>query len=255
MTTISKFGPGAIQDGSGRRDGGGVNRARESRQSEFLAGVRSIAPLLPPGAMVGLVTGIAASAVGMSVADAGVMSVVVYSPSVMLTAFGLLESGAPTVILLATALVVGVRFMLLSLSISTYLDRLSTAWQWLLAYFLWTPVYALSIDHYEARPDTDRQWFYLGCALPMWVTFQGTLLVGAAFGAELPAGLQLRFVVPLAFIALLARLVDDRPSATAAVFAGGLAIGGSALPLNTGIVVATIGGTAAGVLSADWGER
>lgn len=240
---------------SPQRDGVGINAAEESRRTEFQAGVRVIAPLLPPGATVGLVTGVAASAVGLSVIEAGVMSVVVYSPSVMLTAFGLLEAGTPAVIPLGAALVVGVRFMLLSLSISTYLDRLSSAWQWLLAYFLWTPIYALSIERYEARPDADRQWFYLGCALPMWLTFQGTLLVGAAFGAELPTGLQLRFVVPLAFIALLVRLVDDRPSLTAALLAGGLAIGGTTLPMNTGIVAATIGGTTAGVLYADWRER
>lgn len=168
----------------------------------------------------------------------------------MLTALGLLEAGAPAVILVATSLVVGVRFMLLSLSISTYLRRLPSAWQWLLAYFLWTPVYALAVERYESDPETNRRWFYLGCALPLWVTFQGSLLIGAVFGTAVPDTLQLRFVIPLAFIALLVRLVDDRPSVLAAVVAGGLAVGGPVLPLNTGIVVATIGGAIAGVLFA-----
>lgn len=220
-------------------------------RADFLAGVRAITPLLPPGATVGLVTGLAASAVGLSVLQAGVMATVVYSPSVMLTAFGLLDAGAPATVLVLTSLVVGVRFTLLSLSISTYLRRLSSAWRWLLAYFLWTPVYALAIERYESVPGTDRRWFYLGCALPLWVTFQGALLVGAAFGAELPAALQLEFVVPLAFIALLVRLVDDGPSAFAASVAGLVAIGGTLLPLNTGIVAATVGGTIAGILVAD----
>lgn len=220
-------------------------------RSDFVAGARAISPLLPPGATVGLVTGLAASAVGLSVLQAGVMSVVVYSPSVMLTAFSLLEAGTPVVILVVTSLVVGVRFMLLSLSISTYLRRLSSTWQWLLAYFLWTPIYALAIERYESDPDIDRRWFYLGCALPMWITFQGSLLIGAVFGAAVPDRLQLEFVVPLAFIALIVRLVDDRSSASAAVVAGGLAVGGTVLPLNTGIVAATLGGTVAGVLFAD----
>lgn len=220
-------------------------------RSDFVAGARAVGPFLPPGAVVGLVTGLAASAVGLSVLQTGVMSVVVYSPSVMLTAFGLLEEGTPAVVLVATALVVSVRFVLLSLSISTYLRRLSSAWRWLLAYFLWTPVYALAVDRYESEPGIDRRSFYLGCALPLWLTFQVTLLVGAVFGAAVPDALRLGFVVPLAFVALLVRLVDDRPSALAAIVAGGLAVGGAVLPLNAGVVAATVGGTVAGVLLAD----
>lgn len=215
---------------------------------DFVAGVKAIIPLLPPGATVGLVTGLAASAVGLSPLHTATMAVVVYSPTVMLTAFGLLESGAPPVILVVTSLVVGVRFMLLSLSISSYLDRVATGWKWLLAYFLWTPVYALAIERFEADAGTDRRVFYLGLALPLWATFQGALLAGLAFGTGVPDALQLGFVVPLAFIALVVRLVDDRPSVLAAVVAGGLAVVGGVLPLDTGIIVATLGGTAAGVL-------
>lgn len=216
--------------------------------ADFRAGARAISPLLPPGAAVGLVTGLAANAVGLSLVQAAVMAVVVYSPSVMLASFGLLETGAPAIVLVAASLVVGVRFMLLSLSIAPYLDRLSTRSRWLLAYFLWTPVYALAIERFESVPDTDRRGYYLGVAVPLWTTFQGSILAGFAFATGVPDALQLGFVVPLAFIALVVRLVDDRASAVAAVVAGAIAVGGSLLPLDTGLIVATVGGTAAGVL-------
>lgn len=219
-----------------------------SARSDFVAGGRAIAPLLPPGAAVGLVTGLAASGIGLEPVPTAATSVVVYSPTVMLTAFGLLDAGAPLAIVVVTALVVGVRFLLLSLSLSTYLDRVATRWRWFLAYFLWTPIYALAVERYEANPDTDRRWFYLGLAAPMWLTFQTAVLAGLAFGTGLPASLELGFVVPLAFIALVVRLVDDRPAAVAAVVAGGLAIAGSVFPLNTGVIAATVGGTAAGVV-------
>lgn len=218
-------------------------------RADFLAGARGIAPLLPPGATVGLVTGLAASAVGLSPLQAAAMSIVVYSPTVMLAAFELLDAGAPLVVVTVTSLVVGVRFTLLSLSISTYFDQLARRWRWALAYFLWTPVYALSVERFEATPATDRRAFYLGTAIPLWATVQVSLLAGLAFGAAIPDSLQLGFVVPLAFIALLVRLVDDRPGVVAAVVAGGVAVVGTYFPLNTGIVVATIGGTVAGVLA------
>jgi predicted branched-subunit amino acid permease len=247
--------PGSVVD-TGPAARNGLYRCPEVRhrptrmtaRSAFVAGARAIGPLLPAGATVGLVTGLAATTVGLSTLQTAAMAVAVYSPSVMLTAFGLLETGAPVGIVVATSLVVGARFMLLSLSISTYLRHLSSAWRWLLAYFLWTPVYALAVERYESDRAVDRRMFYLGCAAPMWGTFQTSLLVGAVSGGEVPEALQLEFVVPLAFIALLVRLVDDRPSTLAAAVAGGLAVGGAGLPLNTGIVVATVGGTVAGVL-------
>lgn len=220
-----------------------------SFRTDFGAGARAIAPLLPAGATVGLVTGVAATAVGLDPVQALSMSVVVYSPTVMLAAFELLDSGAPLVVLLVGALVVGVRFSMLSLSISSYLARVSTRVRWLLAYFLWTPTYALSIERYEAEPSTSRAGYYLGTAAPLWVTVQAALVAGAWFGASVPAEWQLRFVVPLAFIALLMRFLSDRGAKVAALVAGVLAVVGADLPLESGLIVAAIGGTVAGVLA------
>lgn len=64
----------------------------------------------------------------------------------------------------------------------------------------------------------------------------------------MPAAWQLEFVVPLAFIALLMRFLEDRPTKSAALVAGVLATLGVGLPVKPGIVVATLGGVAAGVL-------
>jgi len=207
-----------------------------------------MAPLLPAGATVGLVTGVAATAVGLEPAEAIAMSVVVYSPTVMLAAFELLRSGTPVAVLVAASLVVGVRFSMLSLSIAPYFERLSTRWKWALAYFLWTPTYALSVERFEAEPATNRAGYYLGLALPLWVTVQVALVAGAGFGAAVPAEWQLRFVVPLAFIALLMRFLSERPARVAAFVAGVLAVVGAGFPLGTGLIVATVGGTIAGVI-------
>ena len=206
-----------------------------------------MAPLLPAGATVGLVTGVAATAVGLDPSQAVTLAIVVYSPTVMLAAFELLGAGAPLVVLVVASLVVGVRFSMLSLSIAPYFDRLSTRWKWALAYFLWTPTYALSVDRFEAEPATNRAGYYLGLALPLWLTVQVALVAGAGFGTAVPAGWQLRFVVPLAFIALLMRFLSDRAATVAAAVAGVIAVVGAGFPLGTGLVVATVGGTVAGV--------
>lgn len=222
-------------------------------RADFVDGARAISPLLPPGATVSIVTGVAATAVGVTPVQAFAMSVIVYSPTVMLAAFELLDAGAPMAVVAAAALVVGVRFSMLSLSIAPYLTGLSRVRRWAVAYFLWTPTYALSVDRFEAEPGTSRSGFYLGTALPLWATFQVALVAGVWFGALVPAAWQLRFVVPLAFIALLMRFVARRPAKVAAVVAGTLAVVGAGFPLGAGLVVAAVGGTVAALAAERWG--
>lgn len=223
------------------------------RHSDFLDGAKAMSPLLVPGATVGLVTGVAAATAGLSLVEGLAMAVIVHSPTVMLTAFSLLQSDPPLVIVLLTPLVVGVRFILLSASIAPYFDRVATRWRWILAYFLWTPTYALSIERYDADPATSRRGYYLGAAVPLWVTFQGALVVGLVFGAQVPARWQLGFVIPLAFIALLIRLIPDRAAKGAAIAAGVAAVLASTLPLNVGIVIGAIVGTGTGVILTSTG--
>lgn len=243
--------PGGVE----ATDPAAENRDEASFRSAFVAGAADIAPLLAPGATVGLVTGVAATAVGLSLIQAVAMALIVYSPTVMLTAYTLLESGTPAVILVVASLIVAVRFVMLSASIAPFFSRFATRWKWPLAYFLWTPIYALSIERFEADPATSRRGYYLGAAIPLWVTFQAALLAGIVFGGGVPDRWQLGFVVPLAFIALLMRMVADRPTKGAALVAGALAVSGSGLPLNIGIVVAAVGGTAGGVLLGRLEER
>lgn len=216
-----------------------------SFRAALLAGARDTAPLLPGAGAIGLITGVAAVAVGLDPVQAVAMSAVVNSPLVVLTAFHLLDVASPLVVVVLASLVVGVRFAVLSLSIAPYFERLSTRRKWALSYFLLTPVYALSVRRYTAVPETDRTGYYLGVAVPGWITVQATFLVGLRFGGSVPASWHVGFVLPLAFIALVIRFLADRAARVAALVAGVLAVVGAGLPLETGLVVAVLGGVAA----------
>lgn len=207
-----------------------------------------MAPLLPAGAIVGIVTGMAATAVGFPPFQTIAMAVLVYYPTVMLTAFVLLETATPAVVVVGIALLVdGGRGLMYSLSLAPHFSRFSTAWKWFLAYFLWTPVYAFSIERYASDPTTNKRGYYLGTAVPLWVTVQLSVAGGVFFGRGIPPGWNLEFVIPLAFIALLMRFVKDRPTKAAAIVGGGLAVAAAGVPMNLGILVAAVGGTATGV--------
>lgn len=222
---------------------------------DFRSGVTDMAPLLPAGAIVGAVTGIAATATGLAPTEAIAMSVIVYYPSVMLTAFVLLEAATPGIVLVVTSLVVGSRSVMYSLSLAPHFSRFSTAWKCVLAYLLWTPVYAFSIERYESNRRVDKRGYYLGTAVPLWLTVQLSVAAGVFFGRGVPPDWQLDFVIPLAFIALLMRFLEDVPTKGAALAAGGVALIAGGAPLNAGLIVAAIGGTVTGLLLDErgWG--
>lgn len=219
-----------------------------STRADFVAGMRGGAPMLPPIFTAGIVVGVAATEAGLSVGQAVGMALLVNSPPPMLTALELGEAGAPAVVVVVASLTVVVHFLILSLSIGSYFAGYRTRWKWFLAYFLTTTNYALSVDRLRTHPETSLQWYYLGVSVPYWATWQLSVLVGIAFGGAVPAGWQLGFVVPLAFIALLMRLVRDRPSVVAALVAGGVAVFGGRFPFRTGVIVATVVGTLVGIL-------
>lgn len=223
-----------------------------SFSSDFREGLKTITPLVPPAATVAVAAGVAAPVAGLSPIQTLAMSVAVYFPSVMLTALELLDSQLPEVIIIVTSLVVGVRVVILSLSIAPYFKRFSTGWKWLLAYFLWTPVYALTVERFSAEPTSDVRGFYLGMAVPLWITVQLSVFVGTVFSARVPPGLELDFIVPLAFIALLMNFITDQATKITALVGGVLAVLGSGIPLGLGVVVATIGGTVAGAVVSRW---
>ncbi|WP_331234286.1 AzlC family ABC transporter permease [Natronorarus salvus] len=231
---------------------GGIMKFRE----DFLSGAGDMAPLLPAGAIVGLVTGMAATAIGLSPIQTIAMAVLVYYPTVMLTAFLLLETGTPGVLVVVLSLLVdGGRGVLYSLSLAPYFSRFSTVWKWFLAYFLWTPVYAFSIERYTSEPTTSRRGYYLGTAVPLWIIVQLSVIAGVFFGRGVPPEWELEFVIPLAFIALLMRFIEDRPTKAAGVAGGVLAVAAAGVPMNLGILVAAIGGTTIGVVVSRWGRR
>lgn len=187
-----------------------------------------------------MITGVAATTVGLPAVEAVILSMAVYSPLVILTAFNLLDVGSPLAVVVLGSLVVGARFSVLSLS--PYLERLSTRWKWVLAYFLLTPAYVLSVERFESEPETDERGFYLGTAIPGWITLQLTFVLGIWLGASVSSGWQLDFVLPLAFIALLVRFLSDRAGLVTALAAGVTALLTTDLPLGTGLLVAIVGG-------------
>lgn len=219
-----------------------------SPRADFLAGVRDVTPLLLGVVPFGLVVGVGLIAAGIPAAHAVGMSAFIFGGASQLAAADLIANDAPALLVVLVALVVNIRFMMYSASIAPHFRRLADRWKWVVAAFLVDMNYALSITRFVDDESVDRRWYYLGVSMPMWAVWVATTAVGVVVGARVPSGLQLEFAIPLVFIALAVRAIDDRATAAAAITAGLLAVPGMVFPLESGLLIAAVGGIVVGMV-------
>jgi len=216
-------------------------------RSEFFAGVRAFVPMIMSIIPFGMVCGAAAISAGMTPWQAGAMSWVIFAGSAQIAATQLFASGAPLFVIITTAAVVNLRFMMYSASLGPHFRDLGGRWKALLAYLLTDQAYALSIVRYmEANEAGKRHWFYFGLAGATWICWQVATIAGILLGSLVPPDWSLDFIVPLTFIAMVAPLLTDRAMLIAAA-AGGLASVLLILPLKLNLIAAALIGIAAGL--------
>ena len=219
-----------------------------SSRADFQSGVRDVLPVLPGFVPFGIITGLAAVKVGLTDVQAVGMSAMMFSGAAQLAALELLGQSAPLGVIVATALMINLRFSMFSAAVAPYLQSLSLRWKWLSGYLLSTPSFVLSVAKFEEENPPSRRWYYLGTAFPVWASWQLSTLTGIVLGARIPDGLQLDFVIPLVFMALLFELLDARAARFVAVGAGVVAVSGATLPLNMGLFLATFVGVSVGLV-------
>lgn len=218
---------------------------------EFVAGVRDAAPTLPPNFPFGMLFGATAVQVGIDPIAATAMSVFTFAAMAQMAAVELLQAGAALPVVLATILLINLRYVIFSASLSKDVDHLSRRWRAVIAYPLFDISYALAVSRYaETDPeDGHRGWYFLGAALPMVLTFAVGTLAGALAGEVVGRGLHLEFAIPLIFIALLAPSIEERPDIVAAAIAALVAVAGAGFPFNLGLLAAALVGTLFGALA------
>ena len=217
-------------------------------RQEFLKGSREIAPVLVGTIPFGFVTGVAATAAGLSPLEGIALSVLSFSGIAQLVACQAIAVQSPILIAIAAAAVVSLRFPMYSAALSPHLAHLSLRWRVLLSYLMTDQSFAQGVRYFNEPGDKrNRHWHYLGSALTLYVSWQAAVAFGVLAGALVPAGWSLDFTVVLCFIALLVPLVKTRADLAASVVAGAIALAAAGLPFRLSLVVASIGGIAAGL--------
>jgi predicted branched-subunit amino acid permease len=226
-------------------------------REEFLAGARTMAPVLIGTMPFGFVAGVATVAAGMSPIEGIALSVLSFSGIAQLIAAQLLAAGSPVVVIVAAAFVVSLRFLMYSAAMAPHLAHLRLRWRLLISYVLTDQSFATTVRYYEQPGDrSQRHWNFMGAATTLYVSWQAAVAFGVVAGAAVPASWSLDFAVTLSFISLLIPAVRTRADLAAAIVAGAVALVAAGLPYRLSLVVASIAGIAVGMmLEAKRGER
>lgn len=182
-----------------------------------MTGAGEIAPVLVAAVPIGLLWGTLASGKGLSVFEAVLMSGLVFAGSAQFVAIELWHDPVPVLLLTVTALIVNVRHVLMSASLSRHIDAIPRRFHPLVAFLLVDESWALSEKRALTQPVTLA--YYLGLTLPMVVCWSVSTGIGAALGRSIgdPAAFGIDFAFSALFIGILMGFWQG--SRTAAVLA------------------------------------
>lgn len=213
-------------------------------RTAFWQGFNTALPFILAVSPFALLFGVVATEAGLSVVQTLGFSVVVVAGAAQFAAVHLMVENAPTLVILATALVVNLRMAMYSASLTPYLGKIPLWQRALVSYFMVDQAYALSLNKFENQPDMAPNAcfaFYMGTVtpvLPMWYIMT---LVGALVGEKIPAEFALDFAVPIMFLAMVAPMMKSPAHIAAAFTSVLLALVFAFLPYNLGLIVAALG--------------
>ena len=182
-----------------------------------------------------------ATEAGLSLAEAMSMTVLVIAGASQFAALSQMQDNAPVVVVILAALAVNLRMAMYSASLSVHLHSAPLWQRAVAAYILVDNSYAVGVSRFERTPTMpidQKMAYYIGCAVPVWVFWYIASYVGALVGQSIPAGFALDFIVPLAFIAIVAPMIRTLPHLGAAVTSIVAALGLSFVPYSLGLLIA-----------------
>jgi predicted branched-subunit amino acid permease len=215
----------------------------------FKAGFSSVTAGVIGVGIWGVVTTLAMMKSGLSAWACIAMTLLVYSGTAQLAALPLIAAGSPLFAIVATAVLVSLRFVVYSAIIAKHFGHFPLVKRLMIGY--------LTIDSGLAAYTNKRQpeWssqqqlsFWAGCNLPVWVFWQVGSLIGIVLAGFLPASKAYAFIGLLAILAMTTPLIKSKATIACALTAATVAAIGYRWPTGIATFVAVILGVGAAML-------
>jgi 4-azaleucine resistance transporter AzlC len=225
---------------------------RGATNNRFAAGVRACLPVVLGYLAIGMAFGVVARTTGLSVAEATLMSIVLYAGSAQFITAGMLSVSAPAPAIIVTVGLVNIRHMFYSAALAPQLPRAPLWKNILVGVELTDETFAVAASRFGAGAAVEHPWLF-GVNVTAQLTWVAATCLGALLGqrvANVPA-LGLDYALTAMYAALLVLQIVHRPqlriaivvAATASVvaLAGSVLLSGSWAIVAAAVSAATVG--------------
>ena len=174
----------------------------------FKQGVLEELPLQLGVFPFGIIYGIMAIESGLTPMQAFLMSSIIFGGASQIAFVQLISNATPFGVIITTVGAINSRHFLYSISMMDFLKNLSIKWRIGLAYLLTDEAYAISIRRFINEPNKSFIHFHLlGTGITLFLSWQISTLTGVLLGGDLPQFLDLQFIIPLTFIAIIVPMI------------------------------------------------
>lgn len=209
-------------------------------QQTLTAGMKAAWPICVGYVPVGLAFGVLAQKAGIQPLAVGAMSLMVFAGSAQFIAVSMLSAGADPVSIVVTTFIVNLRHILMSSSLSVYLQNCSRRFLSLTAYGVTDESFAVNLTQFRSGSWTPREALAVNqISNAAWVS---STIVGGYCGELIPAGsFGIDYALSAMFISLLVLQLRGRLYLLTALIAGVLAVLLSVLlPGNIHVIAASL---------------
>ena len=222
----------------------------------FKQGVLEELPLQLGVFPFGVIYGIMAIESGLSPLQSFFLSSIIFGGASQILFVQLVSSATPVSIIISSVAAINSRHFLYGISMMEFLKHLSLSWRLLLAYLLTDEAYAVSIRKFVGEPSNQFLHYHLlGTGLTLFITWQISTLTGIMIGGNLPQFLDLQFIIPLTFIAIVVPMINSFSIFFAALSSSISALIFSNLDLNFWIIISAIVGLIIGVITSRFDKK
>jgi 4-azaleucine resistance transporter AzlC len=191
----------------------------------------------------GLVFGVLSRRAGLSLPEVSLMSALAFTGSGQVVAIGMWSSPIPIGAIVATTLLLGLRHVLMGLTLHPWYSRLPAPRAYGSFFFLTDESWGLTTVEFQRGPADAA--FLPGAGLVLFSAWVGSTAIGRALGAGIrdPSAWGLDFALVAVFIALLVSLSRGRSDLLAWGLAGLVAIAAERwLPGNWYVLLGAVAG-------------
>jgi predicted branched-subunit amino acid permease len=204
----------------------------------------------------GMVVGVAMVKSGLSVPQSLVMTLLVFAGSAQLASLPLIMANAPIWVVLATALVVNLRFVIFSALMAPHFAHLPWRQRFLLGYVSGDMTVAIFLQRFPSEaPALGKVSYLKGLLYPNWGAWQVGSIAGIFLGSAIPAEWGLGFAGSLAILCILVPMIINRAALCGVLVAAATSVLAYGFPYKLGLLTAVVLGMGTAMLLDELHEK